>query len=61
MFGVDRNEDGSDNNPEFLNESGVGEDDENCMGDKDDVFFDRVRQALVQRIIPSNPTKLNTV
>ena len=58
---MDRNEDGSDNNPEFLNEGGVGEDDENCMGDKDDVFLDCIRQALVQRIIPSNPTKLNTV
>ena len=41
--------------PELVNEVGIGEDDDDCMGDKDDVSLDRVREALVQRITPTQP------
>ena len=44
---MEHNEGRSDKDPELVNEGGVGEDDEDCMGDKEDVFIDRVREALV--------------
>ena len=54
---MDRNECGSYKDRELINEDGVGEGNKDCMGSKDDIFLDCVRQTLVQRITPSNPTK----
>ena len=39
----------------------VGEDDEDRMGGEDDIFLNRIREALVQRISQPHPTQPNIV
>ena len=58
---MDYNEGGSDKDLELENESSVGENDEDCMGNKDDIFLEHIREALVQRINLPNPTQPNPI
>ena len=53
---MDRNAGGNDKASELVNKGGVGEDDEDYIGGKDDVYLDHVRRDLVQQITPTHPS-----